>query len=1036
MYCRLRPNNSKDYEDGGYQLVTLEKKRVAVKDERHYDFDGTFDGDSKQEDVFSSIAVPCLTHALNGFCSALMCYGQTGTGKSFTMCCTKPGLEGIIPRSAKFLFDLIKSNSTKKYTVTGQFIQIYRDQLGDLMTEGGRDKVDIHFDKDTGVTLTGCSSHVLTSEEDFMAFYEAGNSRRVVTATAMNPESSRGHSAMIIVIESKDASDESSPQIKGKITFIDLAGYERFSKTGISNSNPVMKDEAKTINASLLSLGHVVSALSNGDKHIPWRNAKLTRLLQDSIGGRSRTSIVLTIGPSSESLHETTNSLQFGQRAMAVKVSAKVNVTTDYEKLAAKLQSMLDERDEKINLLEVQIRSRDAERSEIAERHQRDEEELRERFRNEIEELKSRGGSIDQLRKVEDVFQVEVENLKEQQLEEVQYQEEAHNKQIVTLAAEQQRRERKKQVELQVAQERIIAEFERKLSLTGGNADLVDAMRQLSEKDALLATRASSIADLQERVAELSTMLSGVGVEAPVFEPLEETFIDLTQLEEIQARMESEITLHRDACVSLRSQLEALGGQLDSRAAEVVKLHREVERLQAELDAAGVAGGDCASPLLGPRGFVDTETLETQRVLMQAEIDRLSLENCSLKAEMTRLATVDSLVDVSTVQTPPPATPRAGRARAMSRIEGPRMVRKLPDVEAEKERKILTERVADMEKRLVTLSREYNLALKQNEALKGVCVSNALAVDDEFVDKEAGADVCLSILAARDAEIKSALSIIRRQEEQAAIDIQNNLRLESTALSLRKALEGANVSVPESMPLPDVSRSNMDTLFDFIESNRTIFSNVSAALLSSHSNTEQGALSALLSEKDSMLMLRERTIVEKEELIFQLAAVVQSMKAKLSFHGEPIELGADVQSAIAAAETLQKIAVSQATQQMEEALNRQKEEQERLERVLQTMSAERSNASQLIANAKKEAEQHAADSSALEKALSQQREALATASSDSDSLMSVVVDLKQKLLDKEDELSSITHALMKLQAERGVSESEGIFAAMRRKLRD
>lgn len=145
VYCRLRPSTPKDYEDGAFQLVSMDKKRVIVKDERHYDFDGTFDQSCRQDDIFQQVAMPCINHAFNGFCSALMCYGQTGTGKSFTMCCTKPGAEGVIPRAAQFIFEKIANDPSRVYNVTAQFIQIYRDQLGDLMSDTGREKVDIHF---------------------------------------------------------------------------------------------------------------------------------------------------------------------------------------------------------------------------------------------------------------------------------------------------------------------------------------------------------------------------------------------------------------------------------------------------------------------------------------------------------------------------------------------------------------------------------------------------------------------------------------------------------------------------------------------------------------------------------------------------------------------------------------------------------------------------------------------------------------------------------------------------------------------------
>ena len=436
VYCRLRPDTKAEMEAAAEEgrLMDLGPKSVNVRGDKNYQFDGTFSGDSSQADLFESIGRPVVEHCLNGYRSALMAYGQTGTGKSFTMCCTKPGLEGIIPRAAQLLFETIEAQSADRtFSVQLQFLQIYRDNLGDLMTESGKDRVDIFFDKG-GVTLPGCSIHSVTNTEEFMEVYNVGNARRVTTATAMNPESSRGHSALLVWVTSTPKDDATAAERRGKITFIDLAGYERFSKTGISNANAVMKDEAKTINASLLSLGHVVSSLSNGDKHVPWRNSKLTRLLQDSIGGRSRTTIVLTVGPSAEHLFETTNTLQFGQRAMAVKVQAKTTETVDYARLAAKLQTMLDEREERISALELQAASFDVAKEDLLSRHERDMIQMRGEHQREIESLRSEGASDERILKVVGQHEIERDNLIEQQREELEYnneQNETTTKEIV-----------------------------------------------------------------------------------------------------------------------------------------------------------------------------------------------------------------------------------------------------------------------------------------------------------------------------------------------------------------------------------------------------------------------------------------------------------------------------------------------------------------------------------------------------------------------------------------------------------------------------
>ncbi|KAH9579770.1 Kinesin motor domain [Trypanosoma melophagium] len=590
VYCRLRPKNKTDYKSGGYKLVTAENNRIILKDECNYNFDGAFNENTTQEEIFQTVAVPCINHAFNGFCSALMCYGQTGTGKSYTMCNTTTGHEGIIPRAAQFIFEKVNSDPQRNYEIVGQFVQIYRDHLGDLMVGTGKDRVDIRFDEVEGVELTGCTSHVLHSAQEFMRFYHNGNERRVVTATAMNPESSRGHTALVIRVISEQTDDPASGKIKGKITFIDLAGYERFSKTGITNDNPIMKDEAKCINASLLSLGHVVSALSSGGRHIPWRNSKLTRILQDSIGGRSRTSIILTVGPSSDHLHETTNSLQFGLRAMAVKVVAKQSVSVDYEKLARKLQTLLDEKDERINLLEVQIASREAERQELKEMYERRRMEVDARFESDMAHLESIGASEEQVQKLREVYRVEVENLQEQQNEEIEYQEEAHSKEISKLIQEQERQEAKRRAEMKLAQERIIEEFQSKLDKAreGTNDDLVKALQELAQKDALLASRANDTVRLHEHIEVLTEQikeLGGVPVQEAVFP---ETFLDVGQVEEIQERLEAEVRREHAKAVELRAQLDRLSITCAERVEEINKLRDENNQLRQHLNKHGL----------------------------------------------------------------------------------------------------------------------------------------------------------------------------------------------------------------------------------------------------------------------------------------------------------------------------------------------------------------------------------------------------------------------------------------------------------------
>ncbi|AAZ11997.1 kinesin, putative [Trypanosoma equiperdum] len=896
VYCRLRPRNKTDFKNGGFQLVTVSGNDIVVKDQRFYKFDGAFGDECTQSDIFEAVAVPCITHAFKGFCSALMCYGQTGTGKSFTMCNTTPGQEGIIPRSAKLIFDKIQSDNARSYEVTGQFVQIYRDNLGDLMSATGRDRVDIHFDEQGGVELTGCSSHVLLSAQEFMRFYRIGNDRRVVTATAMNPESSRGHTALVLRIVSESPSDPEAGKLKGKITFIDLAGYERFSKTGITHDNPIMKDEAKCINASLLSLGHVVSCLSSGSRHIPWRDSKLTRILQDSIGGRSRTSIILTVGPSSDHLHETTNSLQFGLRAMDVKVTAKQSVHVDYQKLAQKLQSLLDERDERINLLEVQIASRDAERHELMERYNDRREDIDRRFEIEMAELKRTGASEEQMLNLREVYKAEVENLQEQQDEEFQYREEVYSKEIVHLIREQEHQEAKRRAEMKLAQDLIIAEFQKKLdnAREGTNDDLVRVLKQLSEKDAILASRANDTVRLHEHIEVLREQvkeLGGVPIEEATFP---ETFLDVGQVEEMRNRLEADVQRHRAKGVELLAEVDRLSQLCSERLEEINRLRDENTQYRAALENSGISLNDTddLTEFLSEKRtqMVDVSEMETLRVTMQADLDEAKAHNRELAREVEQLKfelTATAIPLTARLRCPPCATARgpspfdAARNLCSTQRKPPqkdgtpspnntqnenlqRTVKQLTEqLEfSMRERKSLQDRVEAVETQLASHGVEvpgpYVPPIKLG--FPGSAPVTSSETDAREPPEDTDMDVLLRV---KEEEIDVLLETIERQEHLLNAARSNEEFHRRVICELQQQMVTAQIQVedPQNAP-PPVDAIAMDEYMSILrlvrESERKL-----AAQLAERDGEDGAEVEALLEKKDAELQMKEETILEK-----------------------------------------------------------------------------------------------------------------------------------------------------------------------------
>ncbi|EKF37746.1 kinesin, putative [Trypanosoma cruzi marinkellei] len=983
VYCRLRPVNKTDFKDGSFKLVSVEGNSIVLKGERRYDFDKSFDAECTQEQIFDHVAVPCVDHAFNGFCSALMCYGQTGTGKSFTMCNTTPGLEGIIPRAAKLIFDRIQADPTRQYEVIGQFVQIYRDHLGDLMVGTGKERVEVRFDEHEGVELTGCTSHFLRSPQEFMRFYHVGNERRVVTATAMNPESSRGHTALMIRIFSEKLDDPAAGKMRGKITFIDLAGYERFSKTGISSDNPIMKDEAKCINASLLSLGHVVTALSSSGPHIPWRNSKLTRILQDSIGGRSRTSIILTVGPSSDHFYETTNSLQFGLRAMAVKVSAKQSVVVNYEKLAHNLQMLLDEKQERIALLEIQIAGRDAERAELMERYNKHRAEIDLRYERDMARLMASNAPPEKIEGLREVYRVEVENLHEQRDEEIQYQEEAHSKEITKLVREQAEQEAKRRAEMKLAQERIIEDFQKKLdnAREGKHDDIVNALRQLAEKDSLLASRANDTARLHEHIEVLTQQIREMGgtpVEEAVFP---ETFLDVGQVEEIQQRLEAEVERHREKEVQLYAEVERLSRICSERVEEINKLHDENEQLRSDLSNKGFEVGetDELTKYLRDRRakMIDSSEMETLRVTMRAEMEELKAHNVELKREVERLEeeraqqslpltarifgtarnSISTARSVIPAGVAPPLTGRgASQLRQYFLSDDTRALSLSTNGETSKRA------VKELSDQLTFSIQEKNALLNRIQKLEEEMKSHGVASPQPYVppimlgssvipnipplvapspDAGPNADVDV-LLKVKDAEVDEFMETIERQQHLLATARANDEHYQQVISDLRQTIAKAGLPLPESQSIPSpVDCIAMDDYMNILRAVRDSERKM-VVRLAEREGKDPLEIDSILEEINKELIFKDELVVENASKMQFVAKVCIRLKSQLERLGiTPCCQLPDSYKELIEREKCEMEDQTEVQRDLEDKLSMLSEEKQRLNKMLSSMRQER-----------------------------------------------------------------------------------------------
>lgn len=257
-------------------------------------------------------------------------------------------LKGIIPRMINTVFEgVMKADENIEFLVKASYLEIYMEHIRDLL-DVRRDNLKIREDKQKGIWVEGATEVYVSKEQDVLDIIRTGQSNRAIAFTKMNAESSRSHSIFVLNISQKNLKDGSSKS--GKLYLVDLAGSEKVGKTGAQGTT---LDEAKMINKSLSALGNVINALTDGKSgHIPYRDSKLTRILQESLGGNSRTTLIINCSPSSYNEAETLSTLRFGNRAKSIKNKAKVN----QERSAAELKALLSKAEAEIERLKAYIK--------------------------------------------------------------------------------------------------------------------------------------------------------------------------------------------------------------------------------------------------------------------------------------------------------------------------------------------------------------------------------------------------------------------------------------------------------------------------------------------------------------------------------------------------------------------------------------------------------------------------------------------------------------------------------------------------------
>ncbi|BEJ15730.1 hypothetical protein CspHIS471_0503350 [Cutaneotrichosporon sp. HIS471] len=305
-----------------------------------YKFDKVFGPEADQTTVFAEVAEGMLNEVLSGYNCTIFAYGQTGTGKTYTMQgdmtptpLMAPSIEaGIIPRVLHRLFALLEAQENSEYAVKCSYLEIYNEDLRDLLSydygkQGTSSNIKIFDDTSKkGVNIQGVEEAGVRDLNDGLAILRKGSQRRQVAETKLNTESSRSHSIFTLTVHVKETSGDKAGEDMlriGKFNLVDLAGSEA---VGRSMAQGAQRREAGMINQSLLSLGRVINALvDKSAQHIPYRESKLTRLLQDSLGGRTKTCIIATVSPTRSNMEETLSTLDYASRAKSIRNKPEVN---------------------------------------------------------------------------------------------------------------------------------------------------------------------------------------------------------------------------------------------------------------------------------------------------------------------------------------------------------------------------------------------------------------------------------------------------------------------------------------------------------------------------------------------------------------------------------------------------------------------------------------------------------------------------------------------------------------------------------------
>uniref|UniRef100_A0A8C9D731 Kinesin family member 27 n=1 Tax=Panthera leo TaxID=9689 RepID=A0A8C9D731_PANLE len=375
---RIRPLLCKEVLHNHQACVRVipNTQQIIIGRDRVFTFDFVFGKNSTQDEVYNACIKPLVLSLIEGYNATVFAYGQTGSGKTYTIggghvASVVEGQKGIIPRAIQEIFQNISENSSTDFNIKVSYIEVYKEDLRDLLElETSMKDLHIREDEKGNTVIVGAKECHVENADEVMSLLEMGNAARHTGTTQMNEHSSRSHAIFTISIcqveknteAAEDGSWYSHRHIVSKFHFVDLAGSERVTKTG--NTGERFKESIQ-INSGLLALGNVISALGDPRRkssHIPYRDAKITRLLKDSLGGSAKTVMITCVSPSSSDFDESLNSLKYANRARNIRNKPTLNFSPESDRM--------DEMEFEIKLLREALQSQQDSISQTSQIHQ------------------------------------------------------------------------------------------------------------------------------------------------------------------------------------------------------------------------------------------------------------------------------------------------------------------------------------------------------------------------------------------------------------------------------------------------------------------------------------------------------------------------------------------------------------------------------------------------------------------------------------------------------------------------------------------